>query len=102
MQRRDELSLSLNLIFLGWLSSQDRTDTATIHTRMRVRDLPPKNGGLVRWMDIHTCSQLYVWPQLFTILLLLLEGTARYAGLLLAPAEGFGRGFFCPSGKKRA
>ena len=78
MQRRDELSLSLNLIFLGWLSSQDRTDTATIHTRMRVRDLPPKNGGLVRWMDIHTCSQLYVWPQLFTILLLLLEGTARY------------------------
>ena len=27
---------------------------------------------------------------------------ARYAGLLLAPAEGFGRGIFCPSGKKRA
>ena len=24
-----------------------------------------------------------------------------YAGLLLVPAEGFGRGFFCPSGKKR-
>ena len=34
----------------------------------------------------------------------ILEGTARYAGLLLATAEGFGRGqgFFCPSGKKRA
>ena len=31
-----------------------------------------------------------------------LEGTARYAGLLLAPVEGFGRGFFCPSSKKRA
>ena len=31
-----------------------------------------------------------------------LEDTARYAGLLLAPAEGFGRGFFCPVGKKRA
>ena len=31
-----------------------------------------------------------------------LEDTARYAGLLLAPAEGFGRGFFYPSGKKRA
>ena len=31
-----------------------------------------------------------------------LEDTARYAGLLLAPAEGFGRGYFCPSGKKRA
>ena len=27
--------------------------------------------------------------------------TACYAGLLLAPAEGFGQGFFCPSGKKR-
>ena len=31
-----------------------------------------------------------------------LEDTARYAGLLLAPAEGFGRGFFCPLGKKKA
>ena len=33
---------------------------------------------------------------------LLLEDTARYAGLLLAPAEGFGRGrgFFCPSAKR--
>ena len=31
-----------------------------------------------------------------------LEDTARYVGLLLAPAEGFGggQGFFCPSGKK--
>ena len=29
-----------------------------------------------------------------------LEGRARYAGLILAPAEGFGRGFFGPSGKK--
>ena len=33
-----------------------------------------------------------------------LEDTARYAGLLLAPAQGFGRGrgFFCPSGKKKS
>ena len=33
-----------------------------------------------------------------------LEDTARYAGLLLAPAEGFGLWprLFCPSGKKRA
>ena len=33
-----------------------------------------------------------------------LEDTARYAGLLIAPAEGFGRGrgFFCLSGQKRA
>ena len=31
-----------------------------------------------------------------------LEGAARYAGLLLAPVEGFGRGrFFCPSGKQK-
>ena len=29
-----------------------------------------------------------------------LDGTARYAGLLLAPAEG--PGFLCLSGKKRA
>ena len=27
-----------------------------------------------------------------------LEGTTRYAGLLLGPAEGFGQGFFCLSG----
>ena len=30
-----------------------------------------------------------------------LEDTARYAVLLLAPVEGFNRGFFCPWGKKR-
>ena len=30
-----------------------------------------------------------------------LEDTARYAGLLLAPAEGFGRGFFLPFGQKK-
>ena len=29
------------------------------------------------------------------------EDTARYAGLLLAPAEGFDRGSFCPSKKKK-
>ena len=27
---------------------------------------------------------------------------ARYAGQLLAPADDFGRGFFCPSGEKMA
>ena len=32
---------------------------------------------------------------------MLLEGAARYAGLLLAPAEGFGQAFFCPSGQKK-
>ena len=30
-----------------------------------------------------------------------LEDTARYAGLLLAPAEGFGRGFFFPFVQKK-
>ena len=39
---------------------------------------------------------------LYYFYIYILEDTARYAGLLLAPAEGFGRGFFCPSGKKRA
>ena len=33
--------------------------------------------------------------------LYVLEDTAGYAGLLLAPAEGFGRGLFCPWGKKK-
>ena len=28
------------------------------------------------------------------------EDTARYAGLHLAPAEGFDQGFFCPTKKK--
>ena len=31
----------------------------------------------------------------------LLEDTARYAGLLLAPAEGFGRGFFLAFWQKK-
>ena len=31
----------------------------------------------------------------------LLEGAARYAGLLLAPAEGFGQGLFFAGKKKR-
>ena len=31
-----------------------------------------------------------------------LENKARYAGLLLAPAEFFDKGFFCPLGKKSA
>ena len=35
------------------------------------------------------------------MLLIQLEDTARYTGLLLALAEGFGQGFICPSGKKR-
>ena len=33
-------------------------------------------------------------------ILFVIEDMARYAGLLQAPTEGFGRGFFCPWGKK--
>ena len=47
--------------------------------------LQGRRGG-----DPLSCSQFYKT----------LEDTARYASLLLAPTEGFGRGFFCPPGKK--
>ena len=49
------------------------------------------------WKIQPTCAH-------YPLLLVLLEDTARCASLLLAPAEGFGRGrgLFCPSGKKRA
>ena len=36
---------------------------------------------------------LWPWPRFFFALRAKLEDTAHYAGLLLAPAEGFGRGF---------
>ena len=42
------------------------------------------------------------WFPLFIVQWWKLEDTARYAGLLLAPAEGFGRHFFFPSGKKKS
>ena len=44
-----------------------------------------------------TCTFLF-----FSWIKIKLEDTARYAGLLLPPAEGFDQGFFCPLGKKRA
>ena len=37
---------------------------------------------------------------LLDLVLFLLEGTACYAGLLLAPVEGLGRGFFALGAKK--
>ena len=51
------------------------------------------------WYD--TLPILQCCPYYF---LYLLEGTVRYAGLLLAPAEGCGirPRFFYPSGQKRA
>ena len=38
---------------------------------------------------------------MYLLVLLKLEGAARYAGLLLAPAEGFGRGLFLPFWQKK-
>ena len=35
------------------------------------------------------------------ILIYILEDLAHYVGLLLAPAEGFGRGLFLPIGQKK-
>ena len=35
------------------------------------------------------------------LILYVLEDTTRHAGLLLAPAKGFGGGFCCPSGKRK-
>ena len=41
------------------------------------------------------------WMSLFFLPSYVLEGAACYAGLLLAPAEGFGRGLFLPFGQKK-
>ena len=43
------------------------------------------------------------WFKIFEVLkYAILEDTARYAGLLLPPAGGFGQGFFWPLAKKMA
>ena len=47
-------------------------------------------------------SQLKTTQTYIYFFFISIEDTARYAGLFLAPGEGFGRGFFCPSRKKRA
>ena len=47
-------------------------------------------GSVARWHDVGNCFDVK------------LEDTAHYAGLLLAPAKGFGLGFFCLSGKKES
>ena len=61
------------------------------------------NYGIFLWICTFQNLVLSVIHFPITIMLLQkLEDTARYAGLLLAPAEGFGRAFFWPSGKKRA
>ena len=47
---------------------------------------------------IHMVKKTFSWE----LYLSPLEDTARYTGLLIAPAEGFGQGFCCPSGKKKS
>ena len=47
------------------------------------------------WLDLDLCIKMSN-----KLLYSTLEGAARYAGLLLAPAEGFGRGHFLPFGQK--
>ena len=56
--------------------------------------LGPVGSHVKKWETRRQLFYFYFHQQL--------EDTARYAGLLLAPLEGRGRGFFCPSGKKRA
>ena len=46
----------------------------------------PDAFGLVLLINYFITEKLIAQQQIYTIL----EGTARYAGLLLAPAEGFG------------
>ena len=55
-------------------------------------------------MMMMTMENQLGWPNYSFdfLLLLLLEGMALYVGHLLASAEGFGLGFFLPSGKKGA
>ena len=66
------------------------------------------NGDLLPVTHVVAC--LYPWPCLQTCLtptdttklvLRILQDTARYAGLLLAPVEGFGQGLFLPFGQKK-
>ena len=50
-------------------------------------------------------SYIFFLQKLFFQFLFILEDTARYAGILLAPAEGFGLrpgAFFALGGQKRA
>ena len=75
----------------------------------------PKGGGVISQSKLFEeiflfCSRLAIFrkgggwggcliPNFlsnFSALIWTLEDTARYAGLLLDPADGFGPGFFCP------
>ena len=69
-------------------------------------------GGMQTFPFIRGGEMGYTWGQYLTsattgrkylaLILAILEGTACYAGLLIAPVEGFGQGLFCPLGTKRA
>ena len=50
---------------------------------------------LKKW-DYYPLCIRFSWPLIFVVLWCKLAGAARYVGLLLAPAEVFGRGLFLP------
>ena len=50
------------------------------------------------WNFNRKCGQENI-GHIGSLLLYTLEAAACYARLLLAPAEGFDQGFFCPSGR---
>ena len=65
---------------------------------MRLR----KRGGFI--VNAKPSYKVSLKSNLSEYIYVVLEDTANYAGLLLAPAEGFGirPRLFCPSGKKES
>ena len=56
----------------------------------RVVIIPGNEKNSVAWTEFHSVLYVLFQKKLGNCLIIsLLEGTARYAGLLLAPAEGF-------------
>ena len=64
-------------------------------------------GSIFFILSEKTLSEVWYFQRFVDILLFFLqiwqtlEGAALYAGLLLAPAEGFGQGVFLPFGQKK-
>ena len=55
----------------------------------------------VHYLEVYSILCIWKCSVHFSVYLVL-EDTARYAGLLLAPAEGFGRGLFLPFEQKKS
>ena len=62
---------------------------------------PEKGASHQHWKFSFLKFEIKRLCDIHLLVLTRLEDTARYAGLLLAPAEGFGRGIFPPLGKKK-